>query len=311
MRLIFMGTPQFAVPTLRSLFASHHEIIAVVTQPDRPFGRSGKLTAPPVKQLAQSHPVPIFQPEKLNAETLPISRLKPDELIVVAYGKILPFWLFSAPRYGSLNLHASLLPKYRGAAPINWAIANGETVTGVTTMMIDAGLDTGDILLQKSMAIGPTDSASDVHDQLALLGADLMLATLDLLERGAVTRTPQDARFATYAPILKKADGELDWRRTAREVYNRVRAFTPWPGTYTYLKGAKLQIWKAVPVESSASHEVPGRLVHAGSSGALVTCGIGSLELQEVQMENHKRMSALDFVNGIRLSQDQSLSLGR
>jgi len=311
MRLIFMGTPQFAEPTLTSLFASRHEIVAVVTQPDRPFGRRGKLTAPPAKQVAQGHQVPIFQPEKLSPETLPIDRLKADALIVVAYGKILPFWLFSAPKYGGINLHASLLPKYRGAAPINWAIANGETVTGVTTMMIDVGLDTGDILLQQSVAIGPTDTASDVHDQLALLGADLILATLDLLKRGAVTRTPQDARLATYAPILKKTDGELGWSGTATQVYNRVRAFNPWPGTYTFLNGAMLRIWKAVPVEPCASHEVPGRLIHAGSSGALVTCGLGSLELQEVQIENHKRMSALDFVHGIRLSQGQSIPLGR
>jgi methionyl-tRNA formyltransferase len=311
MRLIFMGTPQFAVPTLKSLFASRHEIIAVVTQPDRPFGRRGKLTAPPVKQVGQGHSVPIFQPEKLNAEALPIDRLKPDALIVVAYGKILPFWLFSTPKHGGINLHASLLPRYRGAAPINWAIANGETVTGVTSMMINAGLDTGDILLQQTVAIGPTDTASDVHDQLATLGAELMLATLDLLERGDVTRTPQDARLATYAPILKKTDGELDWSKTATQVYNTVRAFNPWPGTYTYLEGTMLRIWKAVPVETWVSHEFPGRLVHAGSSGALVTCRLGSLELQEVQLENHKRMSALDFVNGIRLSHDQSLPLGR
>jgi methionyl-tRNA formyltransferase len=311
MRLIFMGTPQFAVPTLDALLSSPHEIVAVFTQPDKPSGRGEKLSAPPVKEIAQKHRIQVFQPEKLRTERPRFDSLSPDALVVVAYGKILPSWLFEMPRYGATNLHASLLPKYRGAAPINWAVANGENVTGVTTMRIEAGLDTGAIFLQEQISIGFLDTASEIHDRLAFLGSRLLLRTLDLLERDAVTPLPQDPSQASYAPMLKKADGELNWDQPATEIYNRVRAFNPWPGTYTYLNGAVLKIWKAFPIEMSISHHVTGVLTHAGASGAIVTCRIGSLRLEEVQLENHRRIFATDFLHGIRLSQHQSMVLGR
>jgi methionyl-tRNA formyltransferase len=311
MRLLFMGTPQFAVPTLEGLLSSSHDVAAVFTQPDKPSGRGERVSAPPVKRTAQKHGVSIFQPDKLKTEASKFASLRPDAVIVVAYGKILPAWLFNMPRYGAINLHASLLPRYRGAAPINWTVANGESVTGVTTMKIDAGLDTGDILLQKSLAIGPEDTASEIHDRLASIGSGLVLATLDLLERDAITPVPQDPSLATYAPMLRKVDGELNWSQTATEIYDRVRGFNPWPGTYTYLKGAALRIWKAIPIETSICHKVPGLLTHAGSSGAIVTCRLGSLQLQEVQLENRKKIFAQDFLHGIRLPQGQAIVLGR
>jgi len=311
MRLLFMGTPQFAVPTLEGLLSSSHDVASFFTQPDKPSGRGERVSAPPVKQTAQKHGVSVFQPDKLKTEASKFASLRPDALIVVAYGKILPAWLFNMPRYGAINLHASLLPRYRGAAPINWAVANGESVTGITTMKLDAGLDTGDILLQKSVAIGPQDTASEIHDRLASIGSGLVLTTLDLLERDAITPLPQDPSLATHAPMLRKADGELNWSQTAIEIYNRVRAFNPWPGTYTYLKGATLRIWKAIPIETSICHKVPGLLTHTGSSGAVVTCRLGSLQLQEVQLENRKRIFAQDFLHGIRLPPDQAIVLGR
>jgi methionyl-tRNA formyltransferase len=311
MRLIFMGTPQFAVPTLNALFSSCHDLVAVFTQPDKPSGRGRRMSASPVKHLAETHRVPLFQPDKLKAEAVKIESFKPDAIVVVAYGKMLPSWLFTMPGYGAINLHASLLPKYRGAAPINWAVANGETVTGVTTMKIDAGLDTGDILLQESVAIGPNDTMLEIQDRLASIGAGLVLTTLDLLARDVITPTPQDGSKASYAPMLRKADGELDWNQAALEIYNRVRAFNPWPGTYSYLNGAILRIWKAIPIETLVQHEISGVLSHTIDSKAVVTCRLGSLLLQEVQLENRKRILASDFLHGIRLSQDQSISLGR
>src|SRR5215831_8885081 len=311
MRLIFMGTPQFAVPTLDALLSSPHEIVAVCTQPDKPSGRGEKLSAPPVKEIAQKHRIQVFQPDKLKTERPRFESLSPDALVVVAYGKVLPPWLFETPRYGAINLHASLLPKYRGAAPINWAVANGESVTGVSTMRIETGLDTGAIYLQEQIPIGFLDTASEIHDRLASLGSTLVLQTLDLLERDALTPLPQDTSQASYAPILKKADGELNWDQSATEIYNRVRAFNPWPGTYTYFNGAVLKIWKAFPIEMSINHNVTGVLTHAGASGATVTCRIGSLRLEEVQFKNHRRILANDFLHGIRLSQHQSIILGR
>ena len=313
MRLLFMGTPQFAVPTLKRLLSSPHSVIAVFTQSDKPAGRGEKLSAPPVKRLASEHEIPVYQPEKLKAEAWQrtIQTMAVDAIVVVAYGKILPSWLFTLPLYGAINLHASLLPKYRGAAPIHWAIAEGEITTGVTTMKIDAGLDTGDILLQEKVDIGPDDTAADLHDRLAAVGSDLMLRTLDLLASHEIEPIPQDPKLATYAPLLKKKDGELRWEQTSREVHNRIRAFNPWPGAYTYLHGALLRVWKAAPVIVPDNAQTPGTLTHHNSLGAVVTCRQGSLQLQQVQLENRKKIPAQDFLHGIRLAQNQSILLGR
>ena len=313
MRLLFMGTPQFAVPTLKKLLSSPYQVVAVVTQCDKRSGRGEGLCVPPVKRLALEYKIPVYQPERLNAEAWQstIQALATDAAVVVAYGKILPSWLFTLPQYGAINLHASLLPKYRGAAPIHWAIAEGENITGVTTMKIDAGLDSGDILLQEKVDIGPDETTADLQERLAAVGSDLMLKTLDLLERHEIRPIPQDPKLATFARLLKKSDGELIWEQTSMQVYNRIHAFNPWPGTYTYLYGALLRIWRATPVEFHDNTQTPGTLTHDSSLGAVVKCGQGALQLQQVQLENRKKISAHDFLHGIRLPQSQSVLLGR
>ncbi len=313
MRLLFMGTSRFAVPTLKSLLCSRHVVDAVFTQPDKPSGRGEKLSLTPVKQVAIKHGIPVFQPEKLKAADWPPRLLesKPDACIVAAYGKILPQWLLDIPRLGAYNLHASLLPKYRGAAPIQWAIANGETVTGVTTMKLDAGMDTGDILLQREIEIGPTDTSISVHDRLCELGAALMIETLDLLERGEAQAILQNNEPATYAPLLKKSDGELNWQWPSTTVHNRIRAFNPWPGTYTFLQGQMLRVWRAGPAAGVTGSLPSGTLLHHASDGALVACGTGFVQLQEVQLENRRRTAAADFLHGIRLGRNETLLLGR
>ena len=313
MRLVFLGTPEFAVPTFRKLLDSPHRVVSVFTQSDKPAGRGGKIASPPIKNLALEEGIPVYQPERLNSDVwLPIfESLQADAYVVVAYGRILPAWLIGIPKHGAINLHASLLPRYRGAAPINWAIANGEVITGVTTMRIDTGLDTGGILLQESVQIGPEVTAPDLHDRLAHLGADLMLKTLDALESGAVTSVPQANELASQAPILKKSDGLIDWTMSSSAVNNRIRGFNPWPGTYTFLNGSLVRIWKSHPVEISSANQAPGTLIRHPVLGAMVFCSPGQLQLLEVQPENRKRMSAIDFLNGIRLGEGRILLLGR
>lgn len=313
MRLLFMGTPLFAVPALKSLLSSHHTVDAVFTQPDKPSGRGERLSLSPVKQVALANGIAVCQPEKLRAvDWQPrLLELSPEACVVVAYGKILPQWLLDIPRLGAYNVHASLLPKYRGAAPIHWAVANGEAVTGVTTMKLDAGMDTGAILLQKQIEITPLDTSVSVHDWLSELGAALMIETLDLLERGELKAVPQNNELATYAPILKKSDGELNWQWPSATVHNRIRAFNPWPGTYTFLQGQLLRVWKAELVRDLAESLPPGTLVHHASYGAVVACGTGFLQLHEVQLENRKRTLAVDFLHGTRLGRNETLLLGR
>ena len=313
MHLLFMGTPAFAVPTLKGLLSSHHTVAAVFTQPDKPSGRGEKLSAPPVKQLALEQGVSVYQPDKLKAaEWQPVfAELNADAYVVVAYGKILPQWLLDLPRLGAYNVHASLLPKYRGAAPIHWAIANGETRTGITTMKLDAGMDTGDMLLQQEIGIEAQDTCVSIHDRLAAIGAQLMLKTLEGLETGTAKAIPQDPASATYAPMLKKSDGLLDWSLPAASLHNRIRAFNPWPGTYTQLQAQRLRVWKAQPAEAVGDLLPPGTLLHHSSGAAMVACGTGFLILEEVQLENRKRTLALDFLHGIRLEKTQSILLGR
>lgn len=313
MRLLFMGTPAFAVPTLKALLSSRHAVSAVCTQPDKPSGRGEKVSSSPVKLLALERGIAVHQPAKLKEiEWRPVfAELNADAFVVVAYGKILPQWLLDLPRWGAYNGHASLLPKYRGAAPIHWAIANGEAKTGITTMKLDAGLDTGDMLLQREICIEPEDTSSSVHDRLSEIGAELMLQTLEELEKGTIKCIPQDATRATYAPILKKSDGLLDWSQPAASLHHRVRAFNPWPGTYTALHGQKLRVWKAEPVEILGESLPPGSLLHHASGTVVVACGAGFLRLEEVQLENRKRTSALDFLHGIRLGRAQTVLLGR
>jgi methionyl-tRNA formyltransferase len=303
MDLVFCGTPQFAVPTLRVLAEKGHRIQLVVTQPDRPSGRGMELSLPPVKQLALELGLPMAQPEKIknNAEfRAQLEALRPEAIIVVGYGRIISQWMIDLPPLGNLNLHASLLPKFRGAAPIQWAIANGEKVTGVTTMRIDAGLDTGDILLQKEIVILPEDTALTLSPKLSEIGAELMAQTLDGLREGRITLRKQEEQHASFAPILNKEDGLIDFRRKAMDVWNRMRGFQPWPGVYTTFRGKKLSVTAAQPSQDDGLRLVEGEL--AVSSGGLLVGFAGNthLELLEVQPEGKRRMAAKDFLNGYR-----------
>lgn len=274
----------------------------VVTQPDRPRGRGMEVAFSPVKEAALRLSIPVTQPDKIKTNDVfreQLTALQPDAIIVVGYGRIIPHWMLDLPRHGNLNLHASLLPKYRGAAPIQWAIANGETVTGVTTMRIDAGLDTGDILQQREVSIDPSDTSESLASKLATVGADLMIETLERLQDGTIQPTPQDHARATLAPILKKEDGRMNFQLSAREIHNRLRGFQPWPGAFSLFRGKHLQIHRAAPSDG----RIPSASAELSMEGTrlFVGCANGSmLELMEVQPEGTRRMTAADFVNGYR-----------
>jgi methionyl-tRNA formyltransferase len=312
LNLVFCGTPQFAVPTLEKLVATGFPVHLVLTQPDRPKGRGLELVASPVKQCAIRLNLPIYQPEKIKTNEDLQGRLReisPEAIIVVGYGRIIPKWMLDAPRYGNINLHASILPKYRGAAPIQRAIAGGEKVTGVTTMRIDEGLDTGDILLQQELRIADDDTSETLAPRLAAIGADLMIETLEHLQAGTITPRPQNNAEATLAPILTKEEGRMDFHNTAQEVYNRLRGFQPWPGAFTTFRGKVLGVTAARPVQQhSAEASVgEGQLLLRGSQ-LFAGCGQNTvLELLEVQPEGRKRMGAADFARGYRPSKDEEL----
>ncbi len=300
--LIYCGTPRFAVPVLEKLVEAGYRIPLVVTQTDKPKGRGMEMTASPVKQAALRLGLPIAQPEKIkNNEAFQarLAGLAPQAIIVVGYGRIIPQWMIDLPQLGNLNLHASLLPKYRGAAPIQWAIARGETITGNTTMRIDAALDTGDMLLQREMAIAPGDTSETLAPRLAAMGAELMLETLRGLEDASVKATPQDHSRATLAPILTKEDGRIDFRLMASEISNRLRGFTPWPGAFTTFRGKSLAV-SSLTALSEAPDVEPG-IISIRENRLLVGCTASTaIELLEVQPEGKKRMPIRDFINGYR-----------
>ena len=307
--LLFCGTPPFAVPTLEKIVEDGHRVHLVVTQPDRPKGRGLESVASPVKQTALRLNLPITQPDRIKTNEefrAQLTAINPDAIIVVGYGRIIPQWMLDLPRLGNINLHASLLPKYRGAAPIQWAIANGETVTGNTTMRIDAGLDTGNILLQKELAIAPADTSETLAPRLAVMGAVLMLETLCGLQAGKITPRAQENTHATLAPILKKEDGQIDFSRTAREIFNRMRGFQPWPGAHTRFRGKSLQILRAHP----SGDNLPTGELRTKDDRLFVGCGQGtSLELIELQLEGKKRTPARDFMHGYRLQLGEQLGV--
>ena len=309
MILVFCGTPRFAVPTLEKLVETGHSVPLVVTQPDRPCGRGMELAPSPVKESALRLGLSITQPDKIKTNEdfrKQLADIKPDAIIVVGYGRIIPQWMIDLPRLGNLNLHASLLPKYRGAAPIQWAIANGETVTGVTTMRIDAGLDTGDILLQRELPVAADDTAETLAPKLAAIGAELMVETLRGLEQGAVHPQPQDHTRATLAPIIQKEEGRIDFSASATGIYNRLRGFQPWPGGYTTYRGKNLAVAaaRAHPDHRFAHKESmatsPGSIVVEGDCIFVGCHGDSWLEILELQPEGKRRMSARDFINGYR-----------
>src|SRR5260221_4415595 len=317
MLLVFCGTPRFAVPTLEKLVSAGHSVPLVVTQPDRPRGRGMEVAVSPVKEAALRLGIAVLQPGaiKNNAEFRDqLVAIRPDAIIVVGYGRIIPQWMIDLPRLGNVNLHASLLPKYRGAAPIQWAIASGESVTGVTTMRIDAGLDTGDILLQREVAIGPEDTAEALGPKLASTGADLTIETLRGIETGQVRPTPQDHARATLAPILKKEDGRMDFSRSATDLFNRLRGFQPWPGAFTLLNGKALQVHRVQPLQHTV-RLTQGEVAVEGTR-LFVGCAAGSekvkgadtwLELVEIQLEGQLRMTAQECINGYPPKSDDQL----
>jgi methionyl-tRNA formyltransferase len=298
--LVFCGTPAFAVPTLEKLVEAGFPVHLVVTQPDRPRGRGLELVSSPVKQRGLQLGLPVAQPERIkNNEDFrsQLTALSPDAIIIVGYGRIVPPWMLDLPPVGNINLHASLLPKYRGAAPIQWAIASGETVTGVTTMKIDAGLDTGDILLQENLPIALEDTAETLAPKLAAIGADLTIETLRGIQAGTIHPRRQDHASATIAPILKKEDGLIDFSRSAMQILNRLRGFQPWPGAYTKFRAKTLQVWKAAALDRN----LPVSELTVERDRLLVGCGQNTaLELIELQVEGKKRTSAADFVRGYR-----------
>jgi methionyl-tRNA formyltransferase len=300
LNLVFCGTPQFAVPTLEALVGAGFQVPLVVTRPDRPRGRGMEVAFSQVKEAALRLGLPVIQPERIkdNEEFRgQLNEIRPDGIIVVGYGRIVPQWMIDLPRLGNINLHASLLPKYRGAAPIQWAIARGETVTGVTTMKIDAGLDTGDIVMQKELAIEPQDTAETLGPRLAAMGADLMVETLRGLETGTVGPQKQDDAKATLAPVLKKEDGRIDFSLTAREILNRLRGFQPWPGAFASFRGKMLNVWQA----QVASEGVNPTELFIDDDRLMVGCASQtSLELLEVQPEGKRRMPAKAFLQGYR-----------
>jgi len=313
MDLVFCGTPEFAVPTLKKLVEAGHNVRLVVTQPDRPSGRGQELAAPPVKRLVQSLGLPVVQPEKIknNLEfRAQLEALKPEAIIVVGYGRIIPKWMIDLPRHGNINLHGSLLPRYRGAAPIQWAIAHGETVTGVTTMRIDEGLDTGDILLQREMTIDPEDTAVTLAPRLAEIGAELMLETLRGLESGTIQPRKQDHTEATLAPVLQKDEGRIDFNREAPEILKRLRGFQPWPGAFATFRGKNLTLHRARLAACGLGPLLPGEMKVAGED-LFLGCGGGTaLQLLELQPEGRRRMSARDFIHGYRPKAGERLGIG-
>jgi methionyl-tRNA formyltransferase len=303
LRMVFCGTPQFAVPSLKRLISEpDFEIVGVFTQPDRPRGRGQEVSASSVKEVAIAAAIPVHQPEKIRGPGIEeqLRALTPEVVAIIAYGQIIPDRLLQIPRLGWINLHASLLPKYRGAAPINWAIANGESLTGNTTMRIDAGMDTGEIMLQQELAIGPNETAPELAGRLAEAGAELMVETLRGLQSGTVRPRQQDHAAASYAPILKRENGRIDWARRAKEIYNHMRGFAPWPGAYTEFRGQTCHVWGR-PVPMGVSAGLPGTL--AKLQGKLrVICGTATvMELTHVKLEGRKRISAAEFTNGARL----------
>ncbi|MBF0645719.1 methionyl-tRNA formyltransferase [Desulfuromonas acetoxidans] len=292
-----MGTPDFALDTLQGLIESGVQMVGVYTQPDRPKGRGKKLAAPPVKELALEHDIPVFQPQKLRDEEAvkQLRSLSPDLIVVVAYGQILPQAVLDIPKYGCINVHASLLPRHRGAAPINKAIVDGDPMTGVTTMMMDVGLDTGDMLVKKSLSIHPDETAGQLHDRLAPLGREAMEETLARLCAGTLAREKQDDSLSTYASMMKKEDGCIDWSKEARQIHNLVRGLDPWPGAYTLLDGQTLKLAKTRCVEGQGE---PGQVLEASGETVIVACGQGALQLGALQLPGKKMLSAADFLRG-------------
>ena len=313
MKIVFAGSPRFAVPTLERLVTAGYALLSVITQPDRTVGREQRLQPTPVKEVALRLELPIYQPERIKRDEprAHLEQLKPEAVVVVGYGQILPPWLLELPKYGCINLHGSLLPAYRGAAPIQWAVANGEMKTGLTTMLMDPGMDTGPILLRWETGIGSVETSIELGERMCGPGAELMIETLQRLEQGTVTPQPQDDSRASRASLLKKEHGLIDWNMTAGDIFNRVRGFQPWPGAYTGFRGKKLQVWRAQPDDYSSSDDTlaTGHIIIENDNLCIICGNRTTLKLLEVQLEGKRRMSAADFLHGNRPTTGELLNM--
>lgn len=301
-----MGTPEFAVPSLQALIDSEYNVVAVVCQPDRPSGRGRKLTSPPVKILAEANSIPVLQPEKVRTDEFyeTLKEFKPDLICVTAYGRIIPKNILELPKYGCLNVHASLLPKYRGAAPINWAIINGEKTTGITTMLMDEGMDTGDILLKKEIEIGENNTSIELGEKLSNIGAALLIETIKKGQNDEIKPIKQNDDEATSAPIIKKDVGKIDWSRSAKEIRNLIRGTQPWPGAFTSYQDKNLKIFKAVVDDMEGN---PGEILNSNNGRLVIGTGNKSLSIEELQIEGGKRLNVSDFLRGNNLEAGSTL----
>lgn len=309
MRIIFMGTPDFSVPTLQSLIDSKHQVIAVVTQPDKPKGRGNEMSFPPVKEKALQYEIPIFQPVKVREEPFinTLKELNPDAIVVIAFGQIIPKSILDLPKYGCINIHASLLPKLRGAAPIQWAIINGEEETGITTMFMAEGLDTGDMLLKTVVPIEKEETGGSLHDKLSVIGGDLILETLEQLENGTAIRIKQDDKLSNYVGTLNKSLGNIDFSKPAKEIERLIRGLNPWPSAYTFLNGKMLKIWKASVIEKEYTSQT-GVVVEVTKDEVIVKTGEGALAFKELQLEGKKRMTTDAFLRGYTIVEGTKFS---
>ena len=300
LRVVFMGTPDFAVPCLDQLVAEAHDVVAVVTQPDRPKGRGQKLAQSPVKEAALAYGLPVLQPNKVKEIEFQteLALLKPDLIVVVAFGQLLPKVILDLPPLGCINVHASLLPYYRGAAPIHWAVINGERVTGVTTMYMDIGMDTGDMILKAEVPISENETTGDLHDKLKESGANLLKETVELIREGKAPRTPQDHESATYASMLRRELEAIDWSRSAMDIHNLVRGLNPWPGSYCSYQGKPLKTWHTRVYKEEGQGSQPGKVIELTADGFVIETGQGMLEVIEIQPASKRRMSGKDFVRG-------------
>lgn len=304
-RIIFMGTPDFAVPCLDMLVKEKYNVVAVVTQPDRPKGRGQKLTASPVKQAALKYNLPVLQPEKIKTPDFEnkLTLLQPELIVVVAFGQFLSQSILTLPACGCINVHASLLPQYRGAAPIHWAVIHGENHTGVTTMYMDIGMDTGDMILKSEIPIGPEDTTGDIHDKLKALGASVLKDTLTLIKNRQAPHIPQNSEFASHAPLLTRDIERIHWDQSAASIHNLVRGLNPWPGSFCIFRGKSLKIRQTRLAESTSSASAhPGRISRITDDGFLVETGKGGIEVLAVQPESKRRMNANDYANGYNVT---------
>lgn len=311
MKILFMGTPDFSVPTLETLIKSNHEVIGVVTQPDKPKGRGKLMQYTPVKEVALANDIKVYQPKKVREEPFmeEIALMDIDLAVVVAFGQILPEAFLKIPKFGCINIHASLLPKYRGAGPIQWAIINGEKISGVTTMYMDVGLDTGDMLLKEEVVIEEKETGGSLHDKLSTIGGPLIIRTIALLESETLTRKEQDKEASSYAPMLNKQLGNIKWSKAAIEIERLIRGLNPWPSAFTYFNGKLLKIWSAEVVEINNKKYAIGSVCEVRASGIVIKCGEDGLLLTSVQLQGKRRMATGDFLRGNKIEVGQLLNL--